>query len=79
MRDYLECHDWGTDGFPGEFVYGDDYCVDDYYMDERFKQDSEYPDCWVSNKERVYNASTKRFSYGSPCNKLGSVNIHTSR
>ena len=44
MRDYLECHDWDTDGFPGEFVYGDDYYVDDYYMDERFKQDSEYVD-----------------------------------
>ena len=75
MRDYLECHDWDTDGFPGEFVYGDDYYVDDYYMDERFKQDSEYPDCWVSNKERVYNASTKRFSYGSQCNKLGHADL----
>lgn len=29
MRDYLECHDWDTDGFPGEFVYGDDYYVDE--------------------------------------------------
>lgn len=29
--DRLECHDWDTDGYPGEFVYGDDVYIDDYY------------------------------------------------
>lgn len=73
--DRLECHDWDTDGYPGEFVYGDDCYLDDYYMDERLKQDSEYSDCWVSNKERVYNTSTKKFSYGSPATEMGHIDL----
>lgn len=31
MREY-DCHNWDTDGYPGEFVYGDDCYVDDYYF-----------------------------------------------
>lgn len=74
MREY-DCHNWDTDGYPGEFVYGDDCYVDDYYMDERWKRDSDYPHCWVSNKERVYNENTKQFSYGSSCNTLGHIDL----
>lgn len=73
--DRLECHDWDTDGYPGEFVYGDDVYVDDYYMDERLKRDAEYPDYWVSNKERVWSSKSHRFSYGSPCNKMGHIDL----
>lgn len=73
--DSLECHDWDTDGYPGEFVYGDDVYVDDYYMDERWKEDPEYSGCWISNKERAYNANTHKFSYGSQCNKIGHIGL----
>lgn len=51
-EDRLECHDWGTDGYPGEFVYGDDVYLDDYYMDERWLPiDEGY---WVSDHGRAY-------------------------
>jgi hypothetical protein len=50
----LECHDWDTDGFPGEFVYGDDMYVNDYYMDERWKRIDSYGDYWISDHGRVY-------------------------
>lgn len=73
--DRLECHDWDTDGYPGEFVYGDDVYVDDYYMDERWKRDAEYPDYWVSNKGRVWSSTSHQFSYGSPCNKMGHIDL----
>lgn len=53
MRDY-DCHDWDKDGYPGEFVYGDDCYVDDYYMDERWKRIKDYEDYWISNRGRVY-------------------------
>lgn len=52
--DRLECHDWDTDGFPGEFVYGDDVYVDDCYMDERWKRVDDHPEYWVSNRGRIY-------------------------
>lgn len=52
--DRLECHDWDTDGYPGEFVYGDDIYVDDYYTDERWKRISGYYGYWVSDHGRIY-------------------------
>lgn len=52
--DRLECHDWDTDGFPGEFIYGDDVYVDDYHMDERWKRVSGWDTYWVSDHGRVY-------------------------
>lgn len=54
MLDRLECHDWDTDGYPGEFVYGDDVYVDDYYMDERWLPIYDFPGYWVSDHGRVY-------------------------
>lgn len=53
-EDRLECHDWDTDGFPGEFIYGDDVYVDDYYMDERWLRSEEDPSYWVSDHGRAY-------------------------
>lgn len=52
--DRLECHDWDTDGYSGEYVYGDDAYVDDYYMDERWKRIDDFPRYWVSDHGRVY-------------------------
>lgn len=59
MRDYYDCHDWDIDGFPGEFVYGDDCYVDDYYMDERWKRVQGFRDYWVSDHGRVYGPGGK--------------------
>lgn len=73
--DRLECHDWDVDGYPGEFVYGDDVYIDDYYMDERFIRDAEYPDYWISNKGRVWSSVSRKFNYGSPCNKMGHIDL----
>ena len=53
-EDRLECHDWDTDGFPGEFIYGDDAYVDDYYMDERWKRSVDDGMYWFSDHGRVY-------------------------
>lgn len=53
----LECHDWDVDGYPGEFVYGDDVYVDDYYMEERWKRVEDHPEYWVSDRGRIYGPS----------------------
>lgn len=55
---HFECDDWDIVGYPGEFVYGDDMYVPDYYMEERWLPIVEFPGYWVSNKERVYGCSS---------------------
>ena len=72
-RDY-ECHDWGLDGFPGEYVYGDCGYVDDYYMDERWKPIYDVPGYWVSNKGRVWSAISETFIEGTPL-KSGHIDM----
>ena len=66
MAIYYDGYDWDSDGFPGEFVYEDLGCGDDYYMDERWKRIWNLPDYWVSNKERVWSSVSERFLDGSP-------------
>lgn len=59
---YHPCSDWDENGFPGEFVYGDNIYVDDYYFDERWKPIAGF--CgkyWVSNKGRVWSMVTNQF------------------
>ena len=75
MRDYYDCHDWDTDGYPGEFVYGDDCYVDDYYMDERWLPVREFPDYWISDHLRLWSSRSNRFVDGTQ-NPKGYV-IHT--
>lgn len=75
MRDYYECHDWDVDGFPGEFIYGDDVYVDDYYMDERWKPDVDYREYWVSTKGRVWSYVSNTFVYGSPYDDYGHIGL----
>lgn len=60
--DRLECHDWDTDGYPGEFVYGDSAYIDDYYMDELWKRIDGYYGYWVSDHGRIYGPG--RSGYG---------------
>lgn len=63
MHERLECHDWDIDGYPGEYVYGDDIYVDDYYldMDERWLPVRGFPMYWVSTLGRVYSMQTRKF------------------
>ena len=63
MFDRLECHDWGIEGYPGEYVYGDDVYVDDYYidMDERWLPIGRFPSYWVSTLGRVYSVRSRKF------------------
>ena len=75
IEDRLECHDWGTDGYPGEFVYGDDIYVDDYYMDERWLPDVDSDDYWVSTKGRVWSHLEHKFIWGCPVGKLGHIDF----
>ena len=56
-----ECDDWNVIGYPGEFVYGDDGHVSDYYMDERWMPIHSFPGYWISNKARVYSTIGRRF------------------
>lgn len=52
--DRLECHDWDVNGYPGEFIYGDDVYIDDYYADELWLPIYDFPGYWVSDHGRVY-------------------------
>lgn len=54
---HFECDEWDIVGYPGEFVYGDEMYVSDYYMDERWLPIHSFPGYWVSNKARVYGSS----------------------
>lgn len=70
-RDY----DWDNDGFPGEYVYGDNRYIDDYYMDEVWKPIRGYPDYWVSDKGRIYSSIKNKFIYGSPNVRSGYLEV----
>ena len=48
-------YDWDDEGFPGEFVYGDDCYIDPYYGEERWKQVRDLPYYWVSDMGRIYS------------------------
>lgn len=77
--DRYECHDWGTDGYPGEFVYGNDIYVDEYYSDERWKPINWGPYCdagyWVSNKGRVWSNKSQKFLKLKRLDKHGHLGV----
>lgn len=64
MAQYYDGYDWDYEGFPGEYVYGDDLYVDNYYMDERWKRVVGAPDYWISTKARVWSSVKQRFIEG---------------
>lgn len=77
--DRLECHDWDTDGYPGEYVYGDDVYVDDYYMDERWLPIYDFPGYWISNKARVWSNATSRFLKPFLADNWGHLGVYLCR
>ena len=66
-----ECVDW----LPGEFVFGDDMYVDEFYMDERWKYISDFPNYLVSDKGRLWSTITNRFIEGTPTGRCGHIDV----
>lgn len=76
MRDILDCHGWDTIGYPGEYVYGDDMYVDDFYMNERWLPAMGFARrYWISTHGRIWSNFEHRFIYGSPCNGYGHIDV----
>jgi len=65
MRDRYECHDWDYDGFPPEFMFGDDFYVAEEYGDERWKKILDCDGYFISNYGRVYSVKSNRFIAGT--------------
>lgn len=74
-EDPYKDYDFDNDGYPGEYVYGDDVYIDDYYMDEVWKPDRDFSDYWVSDKGRVYSVTSDEFIYGSPTGRCGHIDM----
>ena len=74
MAIYHDGYDWDVDGFPGSFVYGDDWYISEYYADERWKRVRDFPEYWISNKGRLYSDRSDSFISGTPL-KSGHVDI----
>lgn len=71
-----ECMDWDSDGFPGEFIFGDQMYIDDYYMEERWKPiDGFRSEYWVSNKSRVWSMKNRQFLKLKPMDKHGHLGV----
>lgn len=68
-------YDWDNDGFPGEFVYGDDVYLDDYYMGEVWKPIECFEDYWVSDRGRIYSTISDKFMYGTPTGCCGHLDV----
>lgn len=66
MAKYYDGYDWDTDGFPGDFVYGDGVYIEDYYMDERWKPIYDIPGYWISTKARIWSNISESFVWGTP-------------
>ena len=68
--------DWDIEGWPGEFVFGDDMYVDDYYMEERWKPIPGYcRDYWVSNLGRVWSAKSQMFLTLKKLDRYGHLGV----
>ena len=80
--DYYNCHTWDTDGFPGEFIYGDNVYISDEYMGERWKRTTVSDDHWVSDKGRAYGPGRHGkggFIYGSPVGRCDHRDVSIKR
>lgn len=62
MRTKYERDDW-SHGMPGEYLFGEDIYVDDFYidMDERWKEVKGHPGYWVSDCGRVWSEKSQSF------------------
>lgn len=64
--DHLDCHRWYEEGFPGEFIHGEDVYLSDEYLDERWLPVKGFGQrYWVSTHGRVWSNLDGNFIYGS--------------
>lgn len=73
---YYDIHDWDIEGWPGEYVYGEDMYIPDDYMGERWKPirgfEHEY---WVSNMARVWSIKRQKFLKLKPMDDHGHLGV----
>lgn len=77
-NDRYECQDWGIDGYPGEYVYGDDIYVDECYMDEKWKPLDSMGKYYVSNMGRVWSSASHQFVKPKPMDDHGHLGVSLS-
>lgn len=73
--EYYDMHSWGVDGYPGEFLFGDEFYMDEYYSDERWKPifgDDRY---FISNYARVWSCVSDQFMKVKPMDKHGHLGV----
>lgn len=73
--DYSDIHNWDLYGWPGEYIIGEDICLDDDHMDERWLRVKGFSNYWVSNKGRLWSEFTDSFVYGTPNVRTGHVDV----
>lgn len=67
-----------VDWLPGEYIFGDDYCINDDYMDERWKPIPDIHGYYISDRGRVWSSTKDNFIYGTS-NKSGHVDFSFKR
>ena len=77
--DVYKDYDWDNDGYPGEFVYGDDVYIDECCMGEVWKPVKGSPEYFVSDKERVYSTKKEKIINGSPVTGKGYIEFTLGR
>jgi predicted XRE-type DNA-binding protein len=80
MREYVDehwnCHDWDINGYPGEFVHGDDIYLGDFYMDERWLPiRGFYNAYWISTHGRIWSNLSNWFVSGYRGNQYGHLGV----
>lgn len=69
-------YDYGNDGCPGEFIYGDDVYIDDYYMGELWKPIAGFEGLyWVSDMGRVWSEKKNWFLTIKPLDNHGHLGV----
>lgn len=74
MYDFCEL-DFDVDGFPGEYVFGDDAYVPDEYADELWKSYNDCRDYYVSTYGRIWSNISHSFIHGTPTGESGHMDV----
>lgn len=75
---YPEDTDDMYDYLPGEFVYGDDVCVSEEYMDEKWWYAEDNPEYMISDKGRAWSPKQHKFLKPKKMDRHGHVGYHLS-
>lgn len=61
--------------FPGRFIYGDDVCISDEYMDEKWWYIDGMPNYMISNYGRVWSEKSHAFLKSKPMDREGHMGV----